>query len=418
LVHALIAALACALGVGLGVLVGTRLGVAPGTSIALLLPGVAFATIAILYAQKAINRVPLAPARNEPTLEQLSTELVSITSPDEVARAIERSISRWLPCDDVELSIAGSEGSEPACGDFQERSGTRARAEIEVPVMFEGRRLATLFLGATRDGTPLTRHQLDLVGTIGNHGALALAHAIAYQELEEQRRQQAAAWRGEREALVQTVAAEISHDIRQPLNFFRIVFDQASRGQQLDPEDVDLARDEVERLERLVAGLKRMAGHRLERKLVRVNMLCDRVELLLRDNLSGRAIEREVETDAVILGDIDKLTRVLVNLVVNALQAAGESGRVGIVFRRTATGQELAVWDDGPGFSEPGRLFAPWYTTKPRGTGLGLAIAHRLVRAHGWNIGASRREGRTVFAITIVSRDAVENDGREAADVA
>ena len=64
------------------------------------------------------------------------------------------------------------------------------------------------------------------------------------------------------------------------------------------------------------------------------------------------------------------------------------------------------MWDTGPGFScEPGRLFAPWYTTKPRGTGLGLAIAHRIVRAHGWSIDPERRDGVTRFVITIPRAD-------------
>jgi nitrogen-specific signal transduction histidine kinase len=68
------------------------------------------------------------------------------------------------------------------------------------------------------------------------------------------------------------------------------------------------------------------------------------------------------------------------------------------------------VWDDGPGFlGDASRLFAPWYTTKPRGTGLGLAITHRLVRAHGWSIAASRRDAHTVFAIAIRGEDIVRD---------
>jgi signal transduction histidine kinase len=46
-------------------------------------------------------------------------------------------------------------------------------------------------------------------------------------------------------------------------------------------------------------------------------------------------------------------------------------------------------------------MFEPWFTTKPQGTGLGLAITHRLVRAHGWEIVAERRGGRTCFDVVI-----------------
>lgn len=421
LARAFVGIVMCLLAIGVGSALARGLGASIFHALLVSSTSVVLGVVLVMWGLRTVDRV-LFPARAEykPTIEQLSAELLSINSPHEVARAMERTVVRWLPCDEIELSIASAEEAdeELRSGRFQQRSGKRVPAEVEIPVTFEGRRLATLYAGKKRGEIPFTTDDLDLMRTIANQGALALAHAFAYQALEEQRRVQAAAWVGERDALVETVAAEIAHDIRQPLNFFRVVFDQAGRGHALDPEDVELARDEVERLERLVAGLKRVAARRVDRKLVKVHALCDRVEILLRDTLPRRVIDRNIDEDAVILCDMDKMTRVLVNLVVNALQAAGSDGRVGIVFRRNTHGQELSVWDDGPGFDEPARLFSPWYTTKPRGTGLGLAIAHRLVRAHGWNIGASRRDGRTVFAITIVSRDAVDAEERDTQDVA
>jgi signal transduction histidine kinase len=69
------------------------------------------------------------------------------------------------------------------------------------------------------------------------------------------------------------------------------------------------------------------------------------------------------------------------------------------------------VWDDGLGFEgDASRLFAPWFTTKPRGTGLGLAIAHRIVRAHGWSIDASRTDGLTCFVVSIPASDVVSSE--------
>ncbi len=426
LTQAFVGIVVCAVAVGVGAALAAGLGVPFRSALFAAAAGGVLAAVMVVWSFKTVDRV-LFPSRAEykPTIEQLSAELLSITSPREVLKAIEHTVSRWLPCDDIELRVLEEARPTLYLGDPDppdesvERSGTHSRAELTLPVAFEGKQLATLYLGKKRGGALFTTDDIDLLGTITNQGALALAHAFAYQELEDRRRQQAAAWRSEREALVETVAAEISHEIRQPLNFFRMVFEQAGRGQVLEAEDVDLARDEVDRLERLVAGLRRMAGHRLEKKIVRVQTVCDRVELLLKDSLGGRPLERNVDDGAVLLCDSDKLTQVLVNLVVNALQAAGEAGRVGIKFERTSSGAKLSVWDDGPGFvGEPTRLFAPWYTTKPRGTGLGLAIAHRLVRAHGWTIAASRREGRTIFAVAIVSRDAELTDDGKAAEVA
>jgi signal transduction histidine kinase len=104
---------------------------------------------------------------------------------------------------------------------------------------------------------------------------------------------------------------------------------------------------------------------------------------------------------------------VLVNLASNALEACGPNGRVGISWKMVGNTGELAVWDDGPGFvGDASRLFAPWYTTKPRGTGLGLAITHRLVRAHAWSIAAQRLDGRTLFVVSVRSEDIVRDGSR------
>ena len=101
----------------------------------------------------------------------------------------------------------------------------------------------------------------------------------------------------------------------------------------------------------------------------------------------------------------------LVNLLANALEATQPSDEVGVSWSSADEGATLMVWDTGPGFvGDPSTLFAPWYTTKERGTGLGLAITHRLVRAHGWTIQASRSKTQTVFTIGIRAADVVQSD--------
>jgi signal transduction histidine kinase len=277
-------------------------------------------------------------------------------------------------------------------------------------VAFGGKPFGWLDAGAKRGGALFTSDDRDLLRTIANHGGLALAHAYAYQELEARRRQQVEAWRGEREALVETVAAEIAHEVRYPINYFRSLFERGAKSVALSADDIDVGREEVDRLERLVSGLKRMASHRLERAPTPVSELCTRVETLLGDSLNRRRIEVRLGPNATLRCDPDKMTQVLVNLMSNALEACGPNGRLGIEWQPRADGGELTVWDDGPGFvGDPSRLFAPWYTTKPRGTGLGLAITHRLVRAHGWSIAAQRRDARTVFAVIVRAEDVVRD---------
>ncbi len=392
--------------------------------------GAAAAVLVTLSLRISESTLFRSRAEYKPTIDRLSEELVTLSSARDVAHAIERTVRRWLRCDFIELTLAPRDGSSFAPA--PEHAGNAAalpsapneppcppETALRLVVGFGDKPYGWLHVGAKRGGALFTSDDIDLLRTIANHGGLALAHAHAYQELEERRRRQAEAWRGEREALVETVAAEIAHEIRYPLNYFRSLFDHGVKGGRLTADDVDVGREEVDRLERLVAGLKRMVAHRIERSPTPIAELCARVETLLRDSLGKLEIELELAADATLHCDPDKLTQVLVNLISNAVEACGQSGRAGITWRTTSDGGELGVWDDGPGFGpDTARLFAPWYTTKQRGTGLGLAITHRLVRAHGWSITAQRREGRTYFAIAVRSEDIVSDAALAAAEAA
>ena len=105
---------------------------------------------------------------------------------------------------------------------------TRIATSSRSPSCSTARSLGRLRVGKKRGGALFTSEDLDLLKTIANQGALALAHAIAYAELERRRKQQAAAWRDEREALVETLSAEIAHEVRYPINFFRSIFQRAT----------------------------------------------------------------------------------------------------------------------------------------------------------------------------------------------
>jgi signal transduction histidine kinase len=372
--------------------------------------GALIAAPLVYFVTRRVERT-FFPAASEykPTIEQLSEELTSITDPHEVGLAVERTVRRWLPCERVGFVIAESEDAPPS----NPRTHLDDPAELSIPASFGGRTLGWLSVGRKRGGALFTSDDVDLLATISNQAGLALAHAHSYAELERRRRQQAAAWQTERLALVETVAAEIAHEVRYPINFFRSIFRRDAANATLDAEEVDIGCEEVDRLERLVSGLRRMVGHRIDRRVVSVADLSARAEMLLRDSLGGRSLEILVPPDAALRCDVDQVTQVLVNLVANAIDASGARGHLGVTWSSEEDSAELVVWDDGPGFdTDPSKLFSAWFTTKPRGTGLGLAITQRIVRAHGWGIDAVRVEGRTRFVVTIPMSDVIGAEPR------
>src|SRR5262249_17909047 len=103
--------------------------------------------------------------------------------------------------------------------------------------------------------------------------------------------------------------------------------------------------------------------------------------------------------------DAGQLGTVLVNLLLNALDAMPQGGRLEIDFQKSGNTQtRLRVRDTGPGIAPEmvGRLFTPFSSTKPTGTGLGLSISHRIIDEHGGYITAQNLPGGGAwFTITL-----------------
>ena len=107
--------------------------------------------------------------------------------------------------------------------------------------------------------------------------------------------------------------------------------------------------------------------------------------------------------------DLDKMSQVLLNLYLNAIEAMEPGGKLSIDLKDHEADDhiEIKISDTGTGIRETdiAHIFDPYFTTKAAGTGLGLAIAHKIVEGHGGEIRAESREGEgTVFSITLPYR--------------
>jgi signal transduction histidine kinase len=96
-----------------------------------------------------------------------------------------------------------------------------------------------------------------------------------------------------------------------------------------------------------------------------------------------------------VVGDATQLRQALVNLVLNAVQAASPRGHVQVAARREGATVVIDVEDDGAGVPEAvrGRLFEPLITTKDHGNGLGLALVKRVAERHGGSVAHEPRPG-------------------------
>ncbi len=361
----------------------------------LLAAGVAYGALDLLDRTQASRRDTFWTP-----VERLMDLLAHAANDDDVRDVVERTVRSSLRCDHVSFTAWPPAGQDPV-----QDAGAQGPT-VSIRCMLHGRPVALLRVRTTPSAR-FTWYEVDLLRALANHAAVALACLERMAVLDRRRREQADAWENERAAVIEALAAEIAHEVRYPVNFFRSVFSQ-DHPAALEPEEIDIGCEEVERLERLVAGLRRVAVRHLERKDVPVIDLVARAERLLRDRLGGRAFEVTVPSSVRVRCDPDQITQVLVNLMSNAVSATKGGAAIGVDWAIADTGARLVVWDCGEGFvCPPAIIFTPWFTTKSTGTGLGLAITHRIVRAHGWSVDASREGGRTNFVVVVPFSDIV-----------
>jgi signal transduction histidine kinase len=198
---------------------------------------------------------------------------------------------------------------------------------------------------------------------------------------------------------LEQLSASIAHEIRSPVTAAKSLVQQMGE----DPSSrenvayASVALEELDRVERSISHLLRFAREEeVELGDLRLSDVLASALETLRERLSrlGVEVERELDSEGRMRGDAEKLRRVLLNLLGNALDAFEEAGtprpRLRIEGGENLAGSEvwLRIRDNGPGIEEAkqDRIFSPFYTSKPDGTGLGLAISKKLVEAHGGSI--------------------------------
>lgn len=206
-----------------------------------------------------------------------------------------------------------------------------------------------------------------------------------------------------------SLALNLAHEIRNPLNAAVLQLHLLKRDIDKSGIDdarrstmhrrVDIVESEVGRLSRLLTEFLELARPRqIGREPVHVSRLLDEVLELERGAAEERSIRvvKEVNGDsAVALGDAEKLKQVVLNVVVNAIEAMKEGGT--LTARSSVEGSQVVIEiaDSGPGIDEGviGNVFDPFFTTKEAGTGLGLAIVRKIVEQHGGTVSIDSERG-------------------------
>src|SRR4030095_6056852 len=147
----------------------------------------------------------------------------------------------------------------------------------------------------------------------------------------------------------------MSHEIAYPLNFLRYLLRESNGGAPVDARDLEAAREELGRLERMFATLHRLKipEPRLEPVLVlpRVRRALDLVREMVEANRIVTSID--IPPDLVVVAEPDRVVQIFANLLRNAVQAVPPGSAVGVGSRPDGAGRTLLqVWGEGPGIAE------------------------------------------------------------------
>ena len=215
------------------------------------------------------------------------------------------------------------------------------------------------------------------------------------KRVQEELRQQEAL------AAVGRMAAVVAHEVKNPLagiaGALEIIGRRLPDGSQ-DREVIASILERIAALNRRVQDLLQFSRPRAPRigSVGVPALLNETAGLLARDpTLANVNVEVSAE-ETTLAGDAEMLKDLFLNLLLNAAQAMGGSGRIRVVAGSRNGRCRIAVSDRGPGIPQEhlARIFEPFFTTKNRGTGLGLAITKQVVDAHHGEIEVDSAPGR------------------------
>jgi signal transduction histidine kinase len=241
----------------------------------------------------------------------------------------------------------------------------------------------------------LARLRTDLDYRIpGQHDELSPMVAAINEMAASRQKLEADLRREDRLRVMGRVVAGIAHEIRNPLNSIRLtleVLKRRLRKHNLGEDEVALVTAETERLDKLLTSIL-VFGADEPGRLYRQPILpvLERTMALVKPQVEDHGIAADIiappESEATV--DSDHLQQAMMNLLLNAIDAAGQGGRIEVAVHQNNGDVEIDVRDSGPGLSseQQERLFEAFYTTKTSGTGMGLAVTRTLLEKMGAKI--------------------------------
>ncbi|MBI1423069.1 MAG: HAMP domain-containing protein [Gammaproteobacteria bacterium] len=263
------------------------------------------------------------------------------------------------------------------------------------------------------DGDYAARYQEKRKDEIGAAGSAFNYLASSLEEAENERaRAEKSARQSERLASVGQLAAGIGHEINNPLmNIMSLaaLLEQAVKHDQQALTDLELLQEEGRRCARIVQGILSFAREsKPDYHEFDMSQLVEDTLKLLRHRIQNAEIKMatELKPDLCIVGDSNQLQQVLVNVILNAVQASPRNSKIEIKSYKDIDYVAVEIIDTGTGIAKDNltKVFDPFFTTKSEGegTGLGLSVSYGIVKHHGGTIHLENLNGAGLRVVILL----------------
>jgi len=241
----------------------------------------------------------------------------------------------------------------------------------------------------------------------GDFGQIAMAingMAERRMALEEKLRRQ------DRLAALGKVVSGVAHEVRNPLNSMKLTLQLLERrlkkGETVTHEIAE-ALHEIDRLDMIVRRLLVFGRPTtLNRQVQNLSLLIEQAMKMVQEPAHNKGVAisvRQTESDLEVDVDGPQIVQVLINLLLNAIDASPTAGAVAVDAERSNGSVRVVVSDQGPGIPDEAKphVFDAYYTTKSSGSGLGLAVSREIVANHGGELGFETSSSGTNFILVL-----------------
>lgn len=220
--------------------------------------------------------------------------------------------------------------------------------------------------------------------------------------------------RADRLAAIGNLSAGLAHEIRNPLASIEGsagILENESLTEEQHGEFLEIIKKECRRLTRLLSNLLDFARPPVpQRQSIILDPLLESVIRLVAHTASSKTvhISKTVSPPELTLnGDGEQLKQVILNLILNAIQAMPDGGEIQLKARIETSDLYIEVIDEGRGITpdDLDKIFTPFFTTRENGTGLGLAVANQIILQHGGVIQVSRNHDRGMTFTVVIPQE-------------